>query len=138
MNATSTLKAAGLVLASLFAFSAWAAEDTMHYYLKNPSWICASPEAYDDAVKAQRAMSGEQTIDDLEKDLFDKQLCVYIDDDEIGGLVSPYLTIIDTKDDKTRVKFAIKFEKRIALLNRELNWYKFNGWTEFANLRELW
>jgi hypothetical protein len=138
VNTTRLAKLAGTILASLFAFSAFAAEDTMHYYLKNPCWVCATPEAYDDAIKAHKALTREQSLEELEKDLFAKQLCIFIDDDEIGGLTSPYLTILETRDAMTRVSFVIKFEKRLALLNRQLDWYKFNGWTEMSNLKELW
>lgn len=138
MKAKSIVKAAGIALACLFAFAAAAAADTVQWYLKNPSWVCATPEAYDDAIKAQRTLAEGQTLEDLEKDLFDRQLCTFIDSEEIEGLVAPFLTLLESKGSKSHVSFVIKFENRIALLNRELNWYKFNGWTENSNLKELW
>lgn len=138
MKATSFLRAAGVAALCLFSLSASAAEDTVHWYLKNPAWVCANPEAYDGAIKAQRELKADQTLDDLEKDLFDRQLCIFIDAEEIEGLSAPYLTILETKGGMTHISFVIKFEKRLALLHREMNWYKFNGWTEQTNLKELW
>ena len=130
------LRAGGLaVLATLlFASMSLAAPQ---WYLKHGAWVCATPQAYDGALQAQRALNG-RPFEELRKELYEKGQCVYIEDDEITSIQAPYLTVLESKDKMMHVSFVIKYEKRLEFLKRELNWFKFSGWTEADNLKELW
>jgi hypothetical protein len=116
---------------------ATAAPAAVQWYLKHGAWVCASPEAYAGALDSQRTLNG-RPFDDLRKELYQAGKCVYIEDDEITSIIAPYLTLLETKDKMMHVSFVIKYDKPLAFLKHELNWFKFSGWTEADNLKELW
>jgi hypothetical protein len=130
------IRTAGLALLLIIALAGTGAAGTQ-WYFKHAAWVCSTPDAYDQAIAAQRNLDGK-TLDELRKELFDRKLCVFISDDEITGVMSPYITLLETRGDKMNVSFFIRYEKSLAFLHKEFTWYKFVGWTEAANLRELW
>jgi len=135
MTTRNLILAVALTLAMLFF--ATSASAGVQMYFKHGAWVCSTTEAYDAALEAQRSLNG-RPFDDLRKELYEAGKCVYIEDDEITDIQAPYLTLLETRDKMMHVSFVIKYEKRLAFLKRELNWYKFSGWTEADNLKELW
>jgi hypothetical protein len=129
-------RAGGLAVLATLVF-ATASPAAVQLYLKHGAWVCATPEAYDSALQAQRTLNG-RPFEELRKELYEKGQCVYIEDDEITSIQAPYLTLLETHDKMMHVSFVIKYEKRLEFLKRELNWFKFSGWTEADNLKELW
>jgi hypothetical protein len=109
----------------------------VQWYFKHGAWVCATPEAYASALDSQRHLNGKP-FDELRKELFEKGQCVYIEDEEIGDVMAPYITLLESREHMAHVSFVIRYEKRLAFLHRQLNWYKFTGWTEADNLKELW
>lgn len=127
------------IAALLFGFgaSAFGQEGDMPMYFKHAAWVCTSKEAYQAAQDAMRDPVNNP-FEELRQRLWDERQCIYIEDDQVTDVVSPYIKVLETDGEMRHVSFVLKFETRHALLNRELEWVKFNGWTEARNLRELW
>ena len=106
-------------------------------YFKHGCWLCTSPEAYNLATEALRNLKAG-TFDELKKELFESKKCIYIEDDQVTDVVSPYISVLESIGDMRNISFVLKMERREAFLHRHLTWYTFKGWTDVANLKELW
>jgi len=119
-----------LALAVLSAGSAGAAEYLQT--LKDGTWICVSPDAYDQAVQQQTTQS--QDLEALQKELLDKKQCMYLDAEWVGNMMAPFARVTERQGTKVRVEFTIEFRKRIEFLHRQINRVTYAGWTDSANL----
>lgn len=99
------------------------------------SWVCRTPEAYDQAVEAQRQWQGKD-LRDLRKQLLEKKLCMYVDDEYLEDLMAPYVKILNRQGDKVKVSFSVELYKRIAFLHRKITRVTYAGWTAAGNLRD--
>jgi hypothetical protein len=122
-----------VILLGLSVTSAYAAEEGP-FTLEMGSWVCQTPEDYDNAVAAQK--EGSKSAFKLAKELFEQNLCIYMDDDNLEDMLAPYVKIIETQGDKTKVSFFIEFYKRIAMLHRQIKHVKFIGWTDTKNIKK--
>ena len=123
-----------VVLFMMFSASSIQAADEGPFTLELGSWVCKTAEDYDNAVAAQKA--GAQSVFKLAKELFDQQLCIYMDDDNLEDMMAPYVTILETQGDKTKVSFFIEFYQRIEMLHRKISHVKFIGWTDTKNVKK--
>ena len=97
------------------------------------AWICRSPDAYDQAVEAQR--QGQR---DLRRQLREKKLCMYMDDEYLEDLMAPYVKVLNRQGNKVKVTFSIEFYKRIAFLHRKITRVTYAGWTAAENLKNYY
>jgi hypothetical protein len=119
----------GLVALGLVAAPAHATEYLQT--LKEDSWLCDSPQAYDRAIAEQRSANGD--LEALKKRLLDEKQCIYVDGDFVERMMVPYAKVLERQDGKVKVTFTVKFRKRVEF-RRQASWVNFVGWTDAANL----
>jgi hypothetical protein len=108
--------------------------------LAEGSWVCATPEAYDEAIASERKGRDPQA---LETEL--RTRCIRMTSERLADVMAPFVAIAERIGDKARVSFIIEVYERGATgaeargtpqprggLNRQI---KYNGWTAAANLR---
>ncbi|MGQ4808672.1 hypothetical protein NKDENANG_02060 [Candidatus Entotheonellaceae bacterium PAL068K] len=120
-----------LLLSSLAVGTAHAAEPQT---LAEGSWVCSTPESYDQAVETARNWRGK-ALKDLKQQLLEKKLCMYVDDEDLEDLMAPFVKVLSRQGDKVKVSFTIEFYKRIQYLHRKITRVTFAGWTDAKNLR---
>jgi hypothetical protein len=95
------------------------------------AWVCATPEAYDQAIgEASRTRDREALADRLRGE----NLCTLIEDDDIEDIMPPFVEVLEHRDGKVRVTFIVENYRRVATLHARINWVKFTGWTDASNL----
>ena len=102
--------------------------------LEEGSWVCRTPEVYDETVEAARHRNGK-ALEELKQDLLDQKLCIYMDDDNLEDLMAPYVTVVTRQEQKVKVSFTVEFYKRIQYLHRRITRVTFSGWTDAENLK---
>jgi hypothetical protein len=120
-----------MLLVSIAVGAVCAAEPQV---LKEGSWLCGSPEAYDQAVAAERDLQGKG-LTALKGQLLEQQLCMYIDNTYLEDMMAPFVTVLDQQGDKVRVSFTVQSTRRIQTLHRKISRITYAGWTDMANLR---
>lgn len=126
-----SIKASWLLAAPLamtMAAAASAAEGPP-YLLHEGSWVCATPEAYDQALVEQAKTNGYKDLMALKERLLADKLCMYLDDDDIEDMMAPFVEVIERQDDKIKVTFTIEFYKKTTEIHASFNRVKFAGWT---------
>jgi hypothetical protein len=103
--------------------------------LKEGSWLCSSPDAYDIAIEEQRKWEGGN-LDVLKKDLLDRKLCMYVDAEYVEKMMIPFAQVLERQGTKVRVQFTVEFRKRLEILHRFISRVTYAGWTDAANLRD--
>jgi hypothetical protein len=131
MNTMGMWKAALLAVLALAAFAAAAPAEQMMFMREG--WLCASPEAYEQAVAEQKQRNAREW-ETLKKEQLDKKACIYVGREEIQGIIAPYVSVLETRGDKMNVSFFVKYDERLELLHHRLNWLKYTGWTDVTNL----
>ena len=122
--------AAALLLAVAAAGRPYAAEPQIFVH---GAWVCATPEAYDQAIEeAARTRDREG----LAERLRDENLCTYIEDDDVEDIMAPFVEVLGRQGDKVRVTFIVENYRRIATLHARITWVKFTGWTQADNLED--
>ena len=103
-----------------------AAQEEGPYILAENSWVCVTPEAYDQAIKA-----AEDTNDirALRKQFLEDKLCMTIEDEDIEDMMAPFVQVTERQEEKIKVRFEVEFYKRIAYLHRNFARITFAGWT---------
>jgi hypothetical protein len=125
-----------IVLASALALataSAPAAEEP--YTLRQGTWVCSTPDAYDLAISAQ---ARSDDLEALKARLLEHKLCMIVDDDDLEDLMAPFVVVLERSNDKVKVTFEIEFYKRIAFLHRSFSRVRFAGWTHESRLVGLY
>lgn len=100
--------------------------------LKEGVWVCSTPEAYDQAIAAERQ---EKDLQALKQRLLDQKFCMYIDDEYLEDMMAPFVQVLSQQGNKVKVSFTVEFYKRIATLHRRIARVTYAGWTEAGNLR---
>lgn len=106
------------------------------YLLEEGTWVCVSPEAYDDAIVEQGKTNGYQELMALKDRLLAEKRCMYVDDEDIEDMMAPFVEIVERNGDKVKVTFTIEFYKRHAMLHRSFSRVKFAGWTAEKRLAD--
>jgi hypothetical protein len=107
--------------------------------LAEDSWVCATPEAHDGAVAAERQGQDQQA---LESEL--RAHCIRMTSERLADVMAPFVAVLDRNGDKARVSFIMEVYEGGATgsgapnvpqprggLNRQI---KYTGWTAAANL----
>lgn len=100
--------------------------------LKEGSWVCDTPEAYDLAIAEERRQNG--ALEDLKKRLLEQKLCIYMDTGFVARMMVPFAKVLERQDDKVKVTFTVQFRRRLEALHRQLSRVTFVGWTGAGNL----
>jgi hypothetical protein len=112
--------------------AASAAKEPGPFILAENSWVCVTPEAYDQAI----AEAGKtDDIRGLRKRFLDDRLCITIDDEDIEDMLAPFVLVTEHQDEKIKVRFEVEYYKRIAFLHRNFARVTFAGWTHQDRLR---
>ena len=120
-----------LALGSSIGMAATDEEDGP-FILAEDSWVCVTPEAYDQAI----AEAGKtDDIRGLRKKLLEDKLCMTIDDEDIEDMLAPFVLVTERQDEKIKVRFEVEFYKRIAYLHRNFARITFAGWTHEDRLK---
>ena len=120
-----------MLLVSIVVGAVCAAEPQV---LKEGSWLCSSPEAYDQAVAAERDLQGKD-LTALKGQLLEQKLCMYIDNKYVEDMMAPFVTVLDQQGNKVQVSFTVQSTRRIQTLHRQINRTTYAGWTDIENLR---
>ena len=103
--------------------------------LKEGSWVCSTPEAYDVAIAEERNWQGAN-LEELKRDLLERRLCMYVDAEYVEKMLVPFATVVERQGTKVKVTFTIEFRKRLEILHRQITRITYAGWTDAANLRD--
>ena len=117
-------------LVAAFTLASPAALATGAMTFKLGSWVCQTPEDYENVTRA--AASGGQSNRELQTKF--KSQCVFMDDDNIEDMLPPFVTILDTENDKAKVSFFVEFYKKLAVLEANIKHVRFVGWTSRGNV----
>ena len=100
--------------------------------LKDGSWLCNTPEAYDQAI----AEAGQQNsdLDALKQRLLDDKLCIYVDADFVARMMVPYAQVVERQGGKVKVTFTVQQRKRLESMHRHISRFTVVGWTDAGNL----
>jgi len=120
-----------MLLVSLAVGVAGAAEFQM---LKAGSWLCTSPEAYDQAVAAEHNWHGKD-LAALKDQLLEQKLCMYVDNQYVEDMMAPFVTVLEQQGNKVQVSFTVEFNKRIRIIHRQITRVTYAGWTDAGNLQ---
>jgi hypothetical protein len=104
--------------------------------LKHGSWLCISPEAYEQAVAKAQQRRGE-ALEALKQQLLDDKLCMYTDAALLEDIMAPWVQVIDRRGDQVKVTFMVEFYQRVEYLHRRMSRVHYTGWTAANNLTEL-
>ena len=128
---------AGLICICSFAAAAWSWDDEdQPMMLWDGSWVCSTPEAYDQAVDLER--NTDKSFRELKKDLLDRKLCIYIDGGDVADMMAPYVIVLEEQANMVKVKFMIEFYKKFEFLHRRITRVTFGGWTDKDRLRDYY
>ena len=99
------------------------------YLLQVGTWICKSPEAYDQALAEQAKTNGRKELMALRTRLRDDALCMYVDDDDLEDMMAPFVEVTEQQGDKVKVTFTIEFYKKKDENAASFRRVTFAGWT---------
>jgi hypothetical protein len=99
------------------------------YLLKENTWVCVTPEAYDQALVEQGKTNGYKQLMALKDQLLAEKRCMFVDDEDIEDMMAPFVEVVERQGDKIKVTFTIEFYKRTSTIGAAFNRVKFAGWT---------
>jgi len=100
--------------------------------LKEGSWVCSTPEAYDVAIAEVRQQNGD--LEDVKKRLLEQKLCIYADAGFVEKMMVPFAKVLERQGNKVKVTFTVEYRKRLEFLHRQISRVEFVGWTDAGNL----
>ncbi|MCB1809964.1 MAG: hypothetical protein KDJ99_33770 [Candidatus Competibacteraceae bacterium] len=126
MKTLSKILAAGLIMSG--SSLTLAAEGDL--VLQRGSWVCDTPDRYDQIVTAQS--QGGNSFEQLQQEY--QNTCLYMDGDNLDEMMAPFVKVLEQQGDKDKVTFFVQFEERITMLNQKAKQVKFTGWTAADNV----
>ena len=106
-----------------------AAAEGPPYLLKVNTWVCTTPDAYDQALVEQDQTKGYGELMALKDRLLAAKSCMFVDDEDIEDMMAPFVEVVEHDGDKIKVTFTIEFYKRLSTIGAAFNRVKFSGWT---------
>ena len=106
------------------------------YLLHEGTWVCSTPEAYDQAIAEQAKTNGHQELMALAQRLLSEKSCMFVDDDDIEDMMAPFVEVVEQQGDKIKVSFTIEFYKKVDEIHAGFNRVKFIGWTAETRLAD--
>ena len=80
--------------------------------MKEGTWVCVTPEAYDQALAEQAKTNGYKELMALKDRLLAEKSCMFVDDEDIEDMMAPFVEVVDRQGDKIKVTFTIEFYKK--------------------------
>ena len=102
--------------------------------LKENTFVCVSPQVYDEAMVRVRELNGRD-LEPLKKELSEKQQCMFADPQLVDRIMAPFAVVLQRDGTKVQVQFIITFRENVAFLHRLINRYVLVGWTDETNLQ---
>ena len=102
--------------------------------LKEGSWLCTTPEAYDLAIVEQHRPNSD--LEGVKERFLAEKLCIYADAGFVEKMMVPFATVLERQGNMVKVTFTVQFRKRLALLHRQISRVTFVGWTAARNLQD--
>jgi len=102
--------------------------------LKEGSWLCTTPEAYDRAIVEQHRPNSD--LEEVKERFLAEKLCIYADAGFVEKMMVPFATVLERQGNMVKVTFTVQFRKRLALLHRQISRVTFVGWTAARNLQD--
>ncbi|MGH9024942.1 MAG: hypothetical protein ACRDWD_02320 [Acidimicrobiia bacterium] len=99
------------------------------FLLKEGSWVCVTPDAYDQALAEQGKANGHGELMALKERLLAAKSCMFVDDEDIEDMMAPFVQVGERQGDKIKVTFTIEFYNRISDISAAFNRVRFTGWT---------
>ncbi len=128
---------AGLICICSFAAAAWSWDDEdQPMMLWDGSWVCSTPEAYDQAIDLER--DTDKSFTELKNDLLERKLCIYIDGGDVEDMMAPYVIVVEEQANMVKIKFMIESYKKFEFLHRRITRVTFGGWTDKDRLRDYY
>lgn len=112
------------------------AADGPPFLLHENTWLCSSPEAYDEALAEQAKTNGYQELMALKDRLIDSEKCMLVDDEHIEDMMAPFVEVLEEQGDKIKVTFTVEFYKRVNVIHAGFRRVKFAGWTAADRLAD--
>ena len=100
--------------------------------LREGSWVCTTPEAYDLAIAEQRKPNSD--LGDMKKRFLAEKLCIYADAEFVEKMMVPFAKVLERQGNKVKVTFIVQYRKSIEFLHRQISRVTFVGWTDVGNL----
>ena len=97
------------------------------------TWLCRSPAAYDQAIEQAQNLQGKN-LRELQRQLLDDKLCMFIDADDVEDILAPFVAVTERQGDRVKVSFTLEFYKKIEYLHRRISRVTYAGWTDAGNL----
>jgi hypothetical protein len=107
------------------------------YLLHVGTWVCSTPEAYDQALTEQARTNGRKELMALKARLLAEKLCMLVDDDHLEDMMAPFVEVIEQQNDKVKVTFTIEFYKRVDENAAGFRRVKYAGWTAEDRLADF-
>jgi len=102
--------------------------------LKEGSWLCTTPEAYDLAIVEQHRPNSD--LEGVKERFLAEKLCIYADAGFVEKMMVPFATVLERQGNMVKVTFTVQFRKRLALLHRQISRVTFVSWTAARNLQD--
>ena len=102
--------------------------------LKEGSWLCTTPEAYDLAIVEQHRPNSD--LEGVKERFLAEKLCIYADAGFVEKMMVPFATVLERQGNMVKVTFTVQFRKRLAILHRQVSRVTFVGWTDASNLED--
>jgi hypothetical protein len=99
------------------------------FLLHEGTWVCVTPEAYDQALAEQAKTNGYKDLMALKERLLAAKSCMFVDDEDIEDMMAPFVEVVEQQGDKIKVTFTVEFYKRTSTIGARFNRVKFSGWT---------
>lgn len=129
---SNTIRFLVAALVSAASIGVAQAGETFRTFKEN-SWVCVSPQVYDDAMVRVNG-TGAQDIEVLRKELGDNKQCMLVDGEIVESMMAPFALVLNREGTKVQVQFIVSFRQRVEFLHRLINRFVLVGWTEEANL----
>ncbi len=126
----SRIRRAGWALGGVLLLAAGSAAGAEAMTFKLNSWVCQSPETYDQV--AAEMSNRQRSLSSLMETY--KSSCVYMDDDNIEDMLPPFVKVLGTEGNKTKVSFFVEFYKKFNVLHAKITHVRFVGWTAAENV----
>ena len=101
--------------------------------VKDNTFMCVSPQAYDEAMARVAQLNGKD-IEPLKKALLEEKQCMFVDPELAEGIMAPFAVVMKREGTKVQVQIVITVRQKIEFLHRMINRYVVVGWTDEANL----
>ena len=100
--------------------------------LKEGSWLCTTPEAYDLAIVEQHRPNSD--LEGVKERFLAEKLCIYADAEFVEKMMVPFAKVLERQGNKVKVTFIVQYRKSIEFLHRQISRVTFVGWTDAGNL----